>query len=231
MWMTDELAAGSWEQAASPFALRQAQRERRSNAAVSLRVVLRSLLLPAACCLLLVFSSVGCRQQMAETGRIKPLEPSPVFDDQRSARPLVPGTVARGQLAADPALYTGRLNNAPVAAMPMPLTLALVREGRERFDIFCAPCHGRTGYGDGMVVQRGLRPPPSYHTDRLRQAPIGHFFEVITSGYGAMQDYAAQLTIEERWAIAAYIRALQLSQEARVAELPATDRQKIEQTP
>ena len=172
----------------------------------------------------------GCRQDMAETGRIKPLEPSPVFDDQRSARPLVPGTVARDQLWVDQAAYTGRVNNAPVTTLPVPLTLALVKEGRERFEIFCAPCHGRTGYGDGMVVQRGFRPPPSYHTDRLRQAPIGHFFAVMTYGYGNMPDYAAQVTPEERWAIAAYIRALQLSQDAKVATLPEPDRLKIEQT-
>jgi mono/diheme cytochrome c family protein len=171
----------------------------------------------------------GCRQQMAETGRIKPLEPSLAFEDRRSARPPVPGTVARGQLRSDQAFYTGKVDNREVTVLPVPLSLALVKQGRERFDAFCAPCHGRTGYGDGMVVQRGFGPPPSYHTDRLRQAAIGHFFDVITNGFGRMPDHAAQVTVEERWAIAAYIRALQLSQGAKVADLPAADRQQIEQ--
>ncbi|HTX53177.1 MAG TPA: cytochrome c [Candidatus Baltobacteraceae bacterium] len=203
---------------------------RRGHIAFVLRLSKRGRLTVCLLVGLAILVMSGCRQDMAETGRIKPLEPSPVFDDHRSARPLVPGTVARDQLWADEAVYTGRTNNAPVTALPVPLTLALVKEGRERFEIFCAPCHGRTGYGDGMVVQRGFRPPPSYHTDRLRQVPIGHFFAVMTYGYGNMPDYAAQVTPEERWAIAAYIRALQLSQDAKVATLPEPDRLKIEQT-
>ena len=178
---------------------------------------------------LAVLLFAGCRQQMAETGRIKPLEPSPAFEDQRSARPLVEGTVAREQLRADQAFYTGKVGNQEVSVFPLSLSLALVKQGREGFDIFCAPCHGRAGYGDGMVVRRGFPPPPSYHTDRLREAPVGHFFDVMTHGFGSMPDYVAQVTPEERWAIAAYIRALQLSQGAKVADLPAADRQRIEQ--
>ena len=179
----------------------------------------------AACCLLLL---VGCRQQMAETGREKPLEATPFFDDQRLARPLVPGTVARGQLRADEVLYTGKVGNALVERLPVPLTMELLKRGQDRFNIFCSPCHGRLGLGEGMVVKRGFRPPPSYHIDRLRDAPIGHFFDVMTNGFGIMPDYAAQVAPEDRWAIAAYIRALQLSQGAKVADLPATDREKVE---
>jgi mono/diheme cytochrome c family protein len=183
-------------------------------------------LLLAACCLLFV---VGCRQQMAETGREKPLDASTFFDDQRSARPLVSGTVARGDLRADEAFYSGKAGNALVAQLPLPLTLELLRRGQERFEIFCSPCHGRLGNGEGMVAKRGLRPPPSYHIDRLREVPIGYFFDVVTNGFGIMPDYAAQVPPADRWAIAAYVRALQLSQNAKVAELPTADRQRVEQ--
>jgi hypothetical protein len=180
--------------------------------------------LPAACYLLLL---LGCQQQMADQPRYKPLAKSTFFGDDRSARPLVPGTVARGHLDANEAFYTGKVGDQPVQILPLPLTLELLDRGRERFDIFCAPCHGRTGNGDGMVVRRGFRPPPSYHTDRLRQAPVGHFFDVMTKGFGAMSDYAAQVPPRDRWAIVAYIRALQLSQHATPADAPPAERKRL----
>ncbi len=165
---------------------------------------------------------------MAETGREKPLQATAFFDDQRLARAPVSGTVARGQLRADEAFYTGRLGTNLVDRLPVPLTMDLLKRGQERFGIFCSPCHGRLGNGEGMVVKRGFRPPPSYHIDRLREAPIGHFFDVMTNGFGIMPEYAEQVPPEDRWAIAAYIRALQLSQNARVADLPPVDRKSVE---
>src|SRR5213079_274138 len=140
-----------------------------------------------------------------------PLRESTFFADLRSARPLVPGTVARGQLREDSLLFTGKMNGADAALFPLPIDAAAMARGQERFNIYCSPCHGRTGQGDGMIVRRGYRRPPSFHIDRLREAPAGHFFDVITSGFGAMPDYAGQITAEDRWAIIAYVRALQLS--------------------
>jgi mono/diheme cytochrome c family protein len=185
-------------------------------------------LLLAACCLLFV---VGCRQQMAETGREKPLDHSAFFDDQRVARPLVPGSVARGQLKADTAFYTGKVGDALVDQLPVPLTEELLARGRDRFEIFCTPCHGRVGTGEGAVTKRGLRPPPSYHIQRLREAPVGHFFDVMTNGFGIMPDYAGQVPPADRWAIASYIRALQVSQGIPVAELTPEERAKLDAPP
>lgn len=185
-----------------------------------------SRLLLAACCLLLL---VGCRQQMAETGREKPLDQSAFFEDRRLARPLVPGTVARGELKADAAFYTGKVGDALVEPLPVPLTKALLERGRERYEIFCTPCHGRVGTGEGAVTKRGLRPPPSYHIQRLREVPLGYFFDVMTNGFGVMPDYAAQVPPADRWAIAAYIRTLQVSQGIPVAELTAEERAALDQ--
>jgi mono/diheme cytochrome c family protein len=145
--------------------------------------------------------------------------PSDFFADQRSARPVVEGTIAQGHLNEDELLHTGRVGGQASAVFPFAIDEAVMRRGRERYDIFCSPCHGLTGAGDGMVVQRGYRPPPSFHIDRLRQAPPGHLYDVIANGFGAMPDYTAQIAVRDRWAIAAYIRALQLSQHARAAEL------------
>ena len=183
-------------------------------------------LLLAACCLLLV---VGCRQQMAETGREKPLDQSAFFEDRRLARPLVPGTVARKELKADAAFYTGKVGDALVEPLPVPLTRALLERGRERYEIFCTPCHGRVGTGEGAVTKRGLRPPPSYHIPRLREVPLGYFFDVMTNGFGVMPDYAAQVPPADRWAIAAYIRTLQVSQGIPVADLTAEERAALDQ--
>ena len=170
--------------------------------------------------LLLLGLLVGaaCRQAMEDQPRYEPLEASTFFGDGRSARPLIPGTVARGHLddAAPPA-------DAP----PFTVTLQVLDRGQERYDIFCSPCHDRVGTGDGMIVRRGYRPPPSLHVDRLRVAPIGHFFDVMTAGFGAMPDYAAQIRAEDRWAIIAYVRALQLSGHATLADVPSAERDKI----
>jgi mono/diheme cytochrome c family protein len=167
----------------------------------------------------LVVLSGACRQDMHDQPKATAYKRSDFFADQRSARPLVEGTIARGYLNEDELLYTGRVGGQPATVFPFGVDEALMRRGRERFDIYCSPCHGLTGEGDGMIVQRGYRRPPSFHTDRLRQAPPGHLFDVITSGFGAMPDYAAQIAVRDRWLIAAYIRALQLSQNAAVAQL------------
>jgi len=169
----------------------------------------------------------ACRQDMHDQPKYVPLRESTFFADSRSARPVVEGTVARGQLRDDDLLYTGKANGQDATVFPAPVTAATMARGRERFDIYCSPCHGRTGQGDGMVVQRGYRRPPSFHQDRLRSAPVGHFFDVITNGFGAMPDYASQVRVEDRWAIIAYLRALQLSEHATVADVPQTERDRI----
>jgi mono/diheme cytochrome c family protein len=164
---------------------------------------------------------VGCRQDMHDQPRFKPLAMSDFYSDLRSARPPVEGTVARGQLHEDTYFYTGKIGNNPGDYMPFPVSDDVLARGRERFNIYCAPCHSRLGDGNGVIVQRGFRPPPSYHTERLRKAPLGYFFDVMTNGFGAMPDYASQITQRDRWSIVAYIRALQLSQNATAADLPA----------
>jgi mono/diheme cytochrome c family protein len=156
-----------------------------------------------------------------------PLRESSFFGDTRSARALVVGTVARGQLHEDVLLNTGKVNGADTTIFPFRIDNRVMARGQERFNIYCSPCHGRTGFGDGMVVRRGYRRPPSYHDDRLRNAPIGHFFDVISNGFGAMPDHAAQIRVEDRWAIVAYVRALQLSEHATVADVPADEREKL----
>jgi hypothetical protein len=165
---------------------------------------------------------------MYDQPRYKPLGKSDFFADHRQSRPLVEGTVARGMLREDGRFYTGKTGVALVTVFPLPVTRPLLDRGRQRYDIFCAPCHDRTGSGNGMVVQRGYRPPPSLHIDRLRQQAVGYFFDVITNGLGAMPDYAAQIPPEDRWAIVAYVRALQLSQDAAVGDVPPGDRVKLD---
>jgi mono/diheme cytochrome c family protein len=168
-----------------------------------------------------IFAFTGCRQDMHDQPRFKPLAKSDFYSDMRSARPPVEGTVARGQLHEDTYFYTGKMGNVPGDYMPFAVTPDVLARGQQRFNIYCAPCHSRIGDGNGMIVQRGFRAPPSYHTDRLRKAPLGYFFDVMTNGFGAMPDYAAQITAHDRWAIVAYIRALQLSQTATPADAPA----------
>src|SRR5579862_3457530 len=149
---------------------------------------------------------------------------SDFFADNRSARLPVDGTVARGDLHEDTYFYTGKIGSNPGDFMPFPVTKEVLERGRERFDIYCAPCHGRVGDGDGFIPSRGYKRPPSYHIDRLRKAPIGYFFDVMTNGFGAMPDYSAQIPPRDRWCIAAYIRALQLSQAATAVDVPQGQR-------
>jgi len=179
---------------------------------------------------LAVAASAACRQDMHDQPKYKPFRQSDFFADQRSARPLVPGTVARGSLREDPVYFTGKNGSDFVAEIPVQVTPALLARGQERFQIFCSPCHGRTGRGDGMIVQRGFKAPSSYHVDRLRAMPIGYFYDVITNGFGAMSDYSAQVPPADRWAIAAYIRTLQYSQYAPAADVPADKRDHLEKS-
>jgi mono/diheme cytochrome c family protein len=172
----------------------------------------------AACCSILLLSAlaatVSCRQDMHNQPRYKPLASTTFFDDGRSARPTIEDTVARGQLRVDEARYTGKQGGKDIDFIPIQITRADVQRGQDRFTIYCSPCHGRLGDGNGMITSRGLRHPPSYHEERLRTAPIGHFFDVMTNGYGSMYSYASRVAVDDRWRIAAYVRALQLSQNA-----------------
>ena len=169
----------------------------------------------------------GCQQKMADQPSHKPLEKSAFFGDDRSSRPAVEGTVARGALQADELFYTGKVNGKEADVFPAAVTQAMLRRGQDRFNIYCAPCHDRTGNGQGLVVRRGYRAAASFHTDKLRQAPPGHFFDVMTHGFGAMPDYAEQIAPADRWAIAAYIRALQLTQRAQLADVPENERRRL----
>lgn len=178
-----------------------------------------------------VLFSGGCRQDMHDQPRYKPYAHSDFFADQLSARPLVPGTVAQGELRDDELLYTGKVNGVDAAEFPFQVTSAVLSRGRQRFDIYCSPCHGRLGDGEGMIPQRGFRHPPSFHTDKLRKAAVGHFVDVMTNGFGAMADYAARVSPPDRWAIAAYIRTLQLSQNVTLAELAPERRRDLEAQP
>jgi hypothetical protein len=174
----------------------------------------------------------GCRMDMHEQPKYLPYEPTTFFDDGRSERPVVPGTVARGHLHLDELLYTGKENGVFASKFPFPITRADLERGRQRYNIYCTPCHDYTGSGRGIVVQRGFPPPPSYHIDRLRQAPVGQFFDVMTNGDGSMYSYASRIEPEDRWRIAAYIRVLQLSEHSTVQDVPESERQKLtEQNP
>jgi mono/diheme cytochrome c family protein len=183
---------------------------------------------PALGFVLLVALGAACRQDMHDQPRFKPLARSDFYPDHRSARPLVAGTVARGQLKDDAALYTGKNGKDLAPAFPFPVTAAVLARGQQRFQIYCTPCHGRLGNGEGMVVQRGFKRPTSFHIDRLRGAPPGYFFDVMTNGFGAMSDYTAQVGVDDRWAIVAYIRALQLSQHAKLADVPESKRAELD---
>ena len=175
-----------------------------------------------AALLLLVYCAAlsGCGQPMASKGAYKWEDPTPAFNDGTSARPAIPGTVARDSASHPSSYYSGTENGQLVTKLPMPVTPELLQRGQERFTIYCAMCHGADGYGHGMIVQRGFTTPPSYHTEALRNAPIGHVFDVITNGKGAMYPYGARVPPDDRWAIAAYVRALQLSQHAKESDVP-----------
>jgi len=167
----------------------------------------------------------GCRQDMHDGPKVEPLEASAFFADGRGSRDPVPGTVARGQLNEDVVFFTGKDEGGQLASeLPLPLDRGLLLRGRERYGIFCSPCHDQVGSGQGMIVRRGFKPPQTFHGDRLREVPIGHFFDVMTQGFGQMPSYRSQVRPADRWAIAAYIRALQLSQNAPVEVLPPEDR-------
>ncbi len=179
----------------------------------------------AAACLVFVAGCEYLRQDMADQPKNRPLAPSSFFEDGRSERPLVENTVERGSLADDELFVPKESNN-----FPLPVNLALLERGEERYKIFCTPCHGLQGDGNGMVAMRGMKRPPSYHQDRLRQAPNGYFYDNITNGFGQMLGYSAQIPPRDRWAIIVYIRALQLSRNAKAADLPAELREKLNQS-
>jgi mono/diheme cytochrome c family protein len=175
----------------------------------------------------MILFAVACRQDMQDQPKYKPLAPSRLFSDGKSARQLVEGTAPYSPegKATPPMADLSKMTTLPFALTPQ-----VMDRGQERFNIYCSPCHGRLGYGNGMVVQRGFRAPPSFHIDRLRQAPLGHFYDVMTNGFGAMPSYAEVVTPEDRWKIIAYIRALQQSQDAKAGELTEHDRQELEKS-
>ena len=176
----------------------------------------------------LAVAVAGCRQDMHDAPRYEVYEASDLFADGRASRVPPAGTVARGWLREDEALHTGKINGETVDRIPFAITGADLRRGQERYNIYCTPCHGQLGDGNGMVVQRGLRQAATYHQDRLREERIGYFFDVMTNGFGAMQSYAEQVPVRDRWLIAAYIRALQYSQNARVEDVPADRRGELD---
>jgi mono/diheme cytochrome c family protein len=182
-----------------------------------------SRILLSACAAAFMFT-FGCqiRQDMADQPKYRPLDPSTFFDDGRSERPLIADTVAHGSIDND-ALFISKDSN----AFPLQLTPELMQRGKDRYGIFCTPCHGLQGDGNGMVAMRGMKHPPTYHQDRLRKVPNGYLFDVVTNGYGAMLGYSAQIPPRDRWAIIAYVRALQFSRNAPVSELPPDLREKL----
>jgi mono/diheme cytochrome c family protein len=182
-----------------------------------------------ALAILSVFTA--CRRDMFNQPKSNPLRESDFFEDGSASRPIPPHTVARGNLQNDEPFYTGMIGTNLVTTFPIPVTREILQRGQQRFEINCVPCHGETGEGNGITVQRGFPAPPSYHIERLRDAPIGHFFDVMTRGYGVMFSQAERVTPEDRWAIAAYIRALQLSEDARFADVPTNEIAKLKTAP
>jgi mono/diheme cytochrome c family protein len=191
--------------------------------------------------LLLFVALVGCRQDMHDQPRYKPLAGTDFFGDGRSARPMIAGTVPRGRtslgapdpayLRIDQARYTGKINDEDIDYFPFPIARADLERGQQRFNIYCSPCHSRIGDGNGMVVRRGYRQAASYHTEKLMNAPVGHFFDVITNGFGAMPSYASRVEPDDRWRIAAYIRVLQFSEAAPLDAVPAAMRGELDKNP
>ena len=175
-------------------------------------------------CALSALVLTACRQDMQDQPKYRPLAESKFFSDHRSARPQIEGTVARGHLRLDQARYTGKIHNNDIDYFPIPITRADVERGRQRFEIYCTPCHSRLGDGRGMVQRRGFRQPPSYYTPKLITAPAGHFFDVMTNGFGAMPSYATRVAPDDRWRIIAYIRALQLSMSGSVNDVPPEEK-------
>ena len=169
----------------------------------------------------------GCRQDMHDQPKYKPLGESRFFADGRDARPIPPGTIARDELNDNDSFHTGVANGEFLDAIPLKVDLNLLHRGQERFNIFCSPCHGRTGDGNGMVAQRGVKIPADFHTDRLRSVPPGYIYQVIKNGYGAMGDYGDQIPVNDRWAIVAYVKALQLSRDATLNDVPTARRAQL----
>ncbi len=168
-----------------------------------------------------LLTACGIRLDMHDQPKFKPLRENDFYADKRASRPLIENTVARGQLATDELFYTGKINGQEADQFPYPVTQQMLERGRERFNIYCSPCHSRVGDGNGMIVQRGFKRPPDYTEDKLMKAPVGHFVNVMTNGFGSMSEYKSQLSIEDRWAVAAYIRALQLARKAGAGDVPA----------
>lgn len=171
---------------------------------------------------------VGCRQDMHDQPKYQPYESSTFFQDGIASRVAPEGTVARDELFADEPFYYGKENGEPISYFPMDVDKSVLERGRQRYDIFCSPCHDRAGNGRGMIVQRGFKQPPSLHSDRLREALPGYLFDVITNGYGSMYSYKERIPVEDRWKIVAYMRALQLSQQAPASVLNEADKEKLE---
>jgi mono/diheme cytochrome c family protein len=169
----------------------------------------------------------ACRQDMHDQPRYKPLAESEFFTDHRAARPMVEGTVARGHLRIDEARYTGKIGGEDIDQFPIPIAKADIERGQTRFNIYCTPCHGRVGDGNGMVVLRGFRQAATFYSDKLERAPVGHYFDAITNGFGAMPSYASRILPDDRWRVIAYIRALQLSESASINDVPSDQRQKL----
>ena len=181
----------------------------------------------AALGLLLVCA--GCRLDMHVQPRYNPYDPTDFFGDGQSARMPVAGTFPRGEMTSGPQelLFTGKLSGQPSEAFPYPVTKEMVERGRERYNVFCSPCHGFSGDGDGMIVQRGFKRPPSFHEDRMRTAPVGHYFDAITNGFGVMYPYGYRVPARDRWAIIAYVRALQLSRQTPIGDVSDAERDKL----
>lgn len=177
-----------------------------------------------------IFAIAGCRQQMADQPHQRPLEPSNFFDDGMASRPVEPGTVARAGKEQNGPRFKSKVDGKLVDTFPFEVTMEVLAHGQERYEIFCSPCHDRLGTGQGMIVRRGFTPARSFHDPRLRDAPAGHFFEVMTQGFGQMPSYANQLSEQDRWAVIAYIRALQFSRNVRLDQLPPEDRAKMKAT-
>jgi mono/diheme cytochrome c family protein len=176
---------------------------------------------------LLLLALTACRDDMHNQPRYKPLAGTDFFGDRRAARPAVEGTIARGHLRIDEARYNGKIGGEDIDQFPIPIAKADIERGQERFNVYCTPCHGRLGDGNGMVVQRGFRQPPSYYSERLMKAPVGHFFDVVSNGFGAMPSYAPRVTPDDRWRVIAYIRALQTSVSGKLGDVPADQRQNL----
>ena len=193
-----------------------------------MKLPIRIVVIVLAC--VAVVGTTGCkiRKGMYDQPKYKPYQKSEFFPDQRASRVPPEGTVARGMLHEDVHMYQGLVDGKLAESFPFPVTLEVVKRGQERFNIYCAPCHDQAGTGRGLVVQRGFKQPNSYHIDRLRTSPPGYFYDVITKGFGQMNSYAAQVKPEDRWAIVAYIRALQLSQHAKIEDVPEGERANLQ---